>query len=139
MIWKSGGVILIIDLDGFKSLNDTYGHPAGDEALKVVARFLTATTRRDEDIVARLGGDEFVVLLKGHFSSSRNVTINRFHDLFKTLFFNWKDGRKTISVPLRASIGSVKFESGANLNGIIKLADDAMYSVKKSRKSPSPS
>jgi diguanylate cyclase (GGDEF)-like protein len=57
--------LLVIDVDRFKMLNDTYGHPAGDACLKMLASLLKEIFRREEDLVARVGGDEFVVLLTG--------------------------------------------------------------------------
>ena len=57
--------LIAIDIDHFKELNDTYGHPAGDDCLKMLASLLREIFRREEDLVARVGGDEFVVLLTG--------------------------------------------------------------------------
>ncbi len=55
-------VVVMIDLDNFKPINDTYGHNTGDEALKRVAKALTHQSRY-EDVIARLGGDEFIIIL----------------------------------------------------------------------------
>src|SRR5690606_9610578 len=59
---SQGGLLVLIDLDNFKMINDTYGHQAGDAALKLVAKTLVTESRR-MDACARLGGDEFIVLL----------------------------------------------------------------------------
>lgn len=60
---QDGAAVLMLDLDKFKSLNDTYGHALGDDVLRVVARVLRATASRPSDMIARYGGEEFVVLL----------------------------------------------------------------------------
>ncbi|MEO1079692.1 MAG: diguanylate cyclase [Pseudomonadota bacterium] len=64
--------VIVLDLDGFKLVNDTYGHAAGDKVLKVVARRLQKSLKRD-DLIARLGGDEFVLFLKDLDSPSENA------------------------------------------------------------------
>lgn len=55
--------VVLLDLDGFKGLNDAYGHKIGDEALRVIAQGMDEAFRRQDEIVARLGGDEFVIVL----------------------------------------------------------------------------
>ena len=64
------GVLMIMDIDNFKQINDKMGHLEGDRALQAVARVLTSTFRQ-EDLVGRLGGDEFLVFIKGGIRRER--------------------------------------------------------------------
>ena len=66
--------LLFLDLDGFKSINDTHGHSAGDEILKIVAKKLVGSTK-ERDIVARIGGDEFIIFLNNVIDESQMVHI----------------------------------------------------------------
>jgi diguanylate cyclase (GGDEF)-like protein/PAS domain S-box-containing protein len=124
-------VLLFVDLDNFKNLNDTLGHQAGDLLLQEVARRLTSCVR-DSDTVARLGGDEFVVLLEGLGETSRDAAsqakgvaekilaaIRQPYDL---------DGRECFST---SSIGITVFGGHReSLNEVMQQADIAMYQAK---------
>ncbi len=68
--WAQGHILLLIDLDRFKAINDAHGHPVGDEVLKLAAARLRSIVRED-DLVARLGGDEFAVVLRHDHGSAR--------------------------------------------------------------------
>lgn len=118
-----------IDLDGFKPINDEYGHEVGDLALRAVAARLS-DAMRDTDTVARLGGDEFFVLAIGIGSVSDAMRqADRMLALIKT-------ARVGIpSVELSASIGICPFPyEGATVEDIIRRADQAMYLAKKAGK-----
>jgi diguanylate cyclase (GGDEF)-like protein/PAS domain S-box-containing protein len=118
--------VLFIDLDRFKQVNDSMGHPAGDELLQVVAKRL-CFERRQNDIVARLSGDEFVMILPK--CGSRHVTDVVEH-LKLTLGEPCRIAGKTLSPS--ASIGiSVFPDDGDNMGVLIHRADMAMYQAKK--------
>ncbi|UCZ51510.1 sensor domain-containing diguanylate cyclase [Bacillus shivajii] len=118
--------VLFIDLDEFKSINDTLGHDAGDQLLKQVAERLEKSVRQ-QDIVARLSGDEFIILLE--ISSSEKVKmiadhlVNHFNEPFE---LNGKDHFNSLSIGI-----SVYPNDGDNINTLIKKADSAMYLAKK--------
>lgn len=120
--------LLFLDLDGFKPVNDQYGHLAGDELLQQVAQRLTAQVRAT-DMAARLGGDEFVLLLEDidaqdgvcHVIGKVTREIGR--------PFTLRDGA---SVRISASIGVAVYpEDGADVTELLKRADDAMYTAKR--------
>ena len=123
-------VLLFIDLDGFKPVNDTYGHAIGDRLLKEVAERLLLCIRGG-DTVARLGGDEFVVmLLESDLDSAIMVT----ERVLESLSQPYEFGKKTIP-NISASIGVAEYPTHASsLDALLTAADDAMYVAKKSGK-----
>ncbi|MDN4052043.1 EAL domain-containing protein [Massilia sp. YIM B02763] len=128
---RTFGAVLFLDLDNFKSLNDTLGHQAGDSLLKRVAMRLQDATR-DTDTVARLGGDEFVVLLEGLGSSAgeaarhaQRVADKILHALGLPHTIGGHDIRST------PSVGIAMFGAGTHsVDDLIKQADMAMYEAK---------
>ncbi len=124
------GALLIIDLDGFKTVNDRLGHSAGDQLLVDVSRGISECVRA-EDFVARLGGDEFAVVL-GRISATATETVAE----------KLRRAVGQISAPgaeLSASIGFARFERGGDFDGLIQEADRNMYAAKPSgRAGPAP-
>ena len=120
-----GGLLIMIDLDNFKAINDTYGHNAGDAALKLVAKTLQRDIRK-MDIVGRLGGDEFVMLFTG---TTKDKALPRIQHLIKTLnnmSFIWEGAE----IPVRASLGIKEYKPGDKIGRIFSAADTALYSNK---------
>jgi diguanylate cyclase (GGDEF)-like protein len=122
--------LFFIDLDGFKSLNDTLGHDAGDFVLKEVAADLNHTIRGN-DIVARIGGDEFVIVI----SPLSNECKERGFSLRLLETISQKRTYKKQEVNVSASIGGAIYPDDAKTaEQLMKCADEAMYKAKKSGK-----
>jgi len=129
------GGLVFIDLDNFKTINDTLGHEVGDQLLIEVALILRKTIR-EEDTVARIGGDEFIVLADciGNDASEAKVNMLTFVNKIKNALNSITEisGHKNISTP---SIGVTLFsDASIGVNEIIKQADTAMYNAKKAGK-----
>ncbi len=117
--------LLYLDLDGFKSVNDTYGHDAGDEVLKQVSQRLLAQVR-NQDLVARLSGDEFVVVVAPSEHSSVRILSERLIKLIEQDII-YKEFRLKVGV----SIGVYFVEyCREDIDSMMKAADSAMYKAK---------
>ena len=116
--------LLLIDVDYFKQVNDTYGHAVGDAALKRVAELLRQNFRA-EDFCIRLGGDEFVVLVSGNLFDNENVVVDK---IFK---INEQLQNPTDNLPrLSLSVGVAFSRSGYD-DALMEHADQALYKVKE--------
>ena len=121
-----GGSVLLLDLDGFKHVNDSLGHRAGDVCLRHVAEVLRERVR-EGDLVARLGGDEFAVLLpRADVQAARGVA-EALLELLRTRPVT-VDGRP---VRMSASVGVAAVTGGARPEELLHLADAAMYQAKQ--------
>ena len=119
------GALLLLDLDGFKPVNDKYGHEMGDQILRqVAARF--SRSLPTGSVLARLGGDEFGVIVLGGPDSTLEVA----HALRATLSYPFTVGGNQISISV--SIGHVRNDKNGDL---LQRADAAMYEAKRSGKS----
>jgi diguanylate cyclase (GGDEF)-like protein len=125
--YTRGFAVLVVDLDRFKSINDSLGHLAGDQMLTEVARRLSALLRK-ADTLARLGGDEFVLVLNEIASArdAESVASKVLAGLAAPVMLSG------IEVQISASIGiSVFPQDGVNADSLLKHADAAMYHAKK--------
>jgi diguanylate cyclase (GGDEF)-like protein/PAS domain S-box-containing protein len=120
--------VLLVDLDGFKSVNDTLGHPAGDELLRCAAERLRACVR-EGDTAARLGGDEFAVVLP---SASRADAIAVSRRIVETLRRPVEVGGQEVSIG--ASVGVAHRDGQASAADLLRDADIAMYVAKNTGK-----
>lgn len=123
--------ILLIDLDGFKAVNDTHGHNAGDFLIKAMADRLREVTD-DQDLLVRLGGDEFVILLEdvdGTLGSVRKYAEYLIDIVSRP--YRWNQAVLRVS----ASIGHARYpHHGANPSKVLSLADKALYAAKDAGK-----
>lgn len=125
--------VMLIDLDGFKAVNDAHGHGAGDQVLKVVASRMLARIRRASDLVARQGGDEFVVIVT-HCNADTAALEEIANDLVALLGVPIPISAD-ISVQIGASIGIARYPfNGHTRLPLMAAADAAMYSAKKAGK-----
>ncbi len=122
--------IALIDIDHFKSINDTYGHAAGDEALIVLAR-LCCDNIREVDIFARLGGDEFVLLLPDATCKQAYQVVERIRRSLSALSID-RDGQN-IAITISSGIAGLEDEEDT-LDVLLARADQVLYQVKESGK-----
>jgi diguanylate cyclase (GGDEF)-like protein len=118
--------VILFDLDGFKQVNDTWGHATGDELLRTAAERLQANVRAN-DTVARLGGDEFVVLLPrlGDEGTADTVAERILRDLAQPLVV----GQTILTIKASAGIGLVT-GAGGDVDAVLREADLALYQAK---------
>jgi len=115
-----------IDLDNFKTANDTLGHEKGDEILTTVVRILTENLRRP-DVVARVGGDEFLVLMPETDLEQAKTVVDRQLELCREKI-------RSERWPIGMSIGVVSCANSCTLDELVKAADSEMYSAKQTGK-----
>ena len=117
--------LLLIDIDYFKNINDTYGHQAGDQVLKGIASKIRSSLR-ESDFTARFGGDEFAVILQ-------KTPANRAVDVAWKLCFNLRESSflfDDTNVNVTVSIGVAEVSEGDTIESLIGRADQALYKVK---------
>jgi diguanylate cyclase (GGDEF)-like protein len=119
--------LLFIDLDGFKTINDTHGHLFGSRAL-VEAAGLIRQSARETDVVARFGGDEFAIILPDTGSEGAAAVGDRIRDKVAAHGFLQRDG---LNIHLTVSVGVATLpDVAASAEGLLQAADEAMYHVK---------
>jgi diguanylate cyclase (GGDEF)-like protein len=128
--WTPAGTALVlIDVDSFKTINDSYGHPVGDRALVHLARILREQVRADDAVLSRLGGDELAVLLPGCDAAVAARRAEQLHDVVRSSPLPLPDGTLlTVSI----SLGVAHLPQGAgDLTALYSAADRALYEAKR--------
>ncbi|MDH4361674.1 MAG: GGDEF domain-containing protein [Nitrospirota bacterium] len=118
--------ILMVDVDHFKRINDTFGHPAGDAVLQQLANRLVSTFPRKADFIARYGGEEFCVLLQGAGYELSQRLGERLLNAVRREEFHYQD----IGIPATVSVGVAELLPGETVHSWIERADRALYRAK---------
>jgi diguanylate cyclase (GGDEF)-like protein len=120
--------IVVFDLDGFKAINDQYGHAAGDEVLKVFAQELSSNLRPN-DAAARMGGEEFALVLKRTVPEAVEETAERIRSAFAKRTIETESGGLRCTVSAGFAFGS---SDGVHFDKVLNAADKALYAAKRS-------
>lgn len=130
---RTGGAlsVIMIDLDRFKSVNDTYGHLCGDKVLQKLGSFLSRS-QRSYDLAARYGGEEFVIILPGVSYVRAKATAERLLARFSEIEFKC-DTHEPFSMTFSGGVSGVSPKSGYKFSPteLLKMADDALYAAKR--------
>ena len=121
--------LIMIDIDDFKKINDTYGHQAGDYVLQELARVLKSQLRA-RDVIARYGGEEFAILLPGVTFSQALRVAERLRKSVEKHLFKFRD----LQIPVTISLGLAMMREGFDETAVIEKADKALYLAKRSGK-----
>jgi len=133
---KTSLSVIFADIDFFKKINDSYGHDAGDSALRMISGVLSAeidkvsilSRLRKSDIVARYGGEEFVIILPETKKNGARIVAEKLRKLIENLNFTVNN----VQVPLSMSFGIASMpEDAGNKEDLIRYADEAMYHSKR--------
>lgn len=119
--------VVVFDLDGFKAINDEFGHAAGDEVLKVFAEVLSAGLRPN-DSVARMGGEEFAMVLKRTLPETAEATAERVRAVFAARIVQTEAGPLRCTVSAGFAFGST---DGMSFEKVLSAADKALYAAKR--------
>ena len=119
--------IVMIDVDNFKQVNDTWGHPCGDLVLKEIARLLS-DEKRDSDLLARYGGEEFLLLMNGITPEDAKKRAEKLRTTIAHHIFSWMDTRIPVTISL--GISSRKGTEVSQITDLIAESDKLLYVAK---------
>jgi diguanylate cyclase (GGDEF)-like protein len=122
--------LLMLDLDRFKTYNDTYGHPQGDAMLKAAAKVLASSARRPADIAARIGGEEFGVLLPDTALENALAIAEKIRAVIEALRVPTADGTELTTITASVGVASKIPGDCGGLKDFITKADEYLYAAK---------
>jgi eukaryotic-like serine/threonine-protein kinase len=118
---------VMVDIDVFKKVNDTYGHAVGDEVIREVAGRLSHCLR-EEDVICRYGGEEFAVLLSGASAQQADAVAARLHDAIGARPVDTAAGPLVVTVSVGVTTRRLE---PADTEGLLSSADEALYAAKR--------
>ena len=119
--------LLLIDIDFFKNVNDSFGHEAGDQALKAFARMI-ASAKRDSDIAGRIGGEEFAILLPETVKEAAGAFAERLCELVREHSLDVAGGLLRLTVSIGVAEATIRT---AGIETLMREADQALYDAKR--------
>lgn len=122
----NGFAVLLIDVDHFKQVNDTWGHAVGDEVLKHCVRNIQQVMRQTDSIVSRYGGEEFCILL----AQQSEKGVARLAERIRRSIADAPFMHESVTIPITVSIGVSSDAAGARLSDLIAAADKKLYQAK---------
>jgi diguanylate cyclase (GGDEF)-like protein len=120
--------MLMLDIDKFKTINDTYGHLAGDQTLKAIAETLKAHLKRPGDLVARFGGEEFAVILPNTDVAGASQLAEQLRTAIAALTVSW--GGQTIDLTASIGVSAGVITADSDTVQLLAQADQALYQAK---------
>jgi len=121
--------LMMIDIDKFKNINDTYGHQSGDIVIEKLASIMS-NMKRESDIACRYGGEEFILLLPKTSKDGAFNLAQRIRETIENTPIEIKDMNQIISFTISIGVSEVVFDTDSSIEDVIKRADDAMYKSK---------
>lgn len=126
-VQPSDVTLAVIDVDHFKSINDRFGHSAGDITLQVISKALQKSVRKS-DFIARYGGEEFVLLMPGVSLEDATLPLDKVRKVIKSIPFKFREKQIEITI----SVGATQFKKGDTPLKAFDRADEALYKAKNS-------
>lgn len=123
--------LLLLDIDHFKTFNDTYGHGAGDDCLKCVAEVLTTAVQRDIDRVARIGGEEFAILLPGTDTAGAEHVAERVRVAISAQELTHRHSDAFVRITISIGVATIIPSQDCSPRHLMEEADSALYAAKE--------
>jgi diguanylate cyclase (GGDEF)-like protein len=123
--------VVIIDIDHFKNVNDTYGHIVGDKCLIEFANLMQTFCKRETDIIGRYGGEEFIIFMSGTEVQAQYNIINDIHQKTRLINVLDDDSGKSVSFTVSVGVCTVLSAVTLELSELINIADDELYRCKR--------
>lgn len=123
--------LLILDIDNFKKINDTYGHPIGDKCLVAFSELMQQYCKRDTDIIGRYGGEEFIVYISGEDINAQHDIVNKIHQNTRHILIHEETSQANIHFTVSIGVCTILPPIQLSLEQMISVADEQLYNCKR--------